>query len=47
MLRKKFTINWNTDRGKNADGGERVNDRHMTRAEKVAARETGIQTVST
>lgn len=38
VLRKRFTINWNKDRGKNADGSERVNDRHLTRAEKRAAR---------
>jgi len=38
VLRKKFTIHWKPDRGKNADGSERVNDRHLSRAEKVAAR---------
>ena len=38
VLRRKFTINWNKDRGKNPDGSERINDRHFTRAEKEAAR---------
>lgn len=38
VLRRKFTINWNKDRGKNPDGSERLNDRHLTRAEKLAAR---------
>ena len=37
-LRSKFTINWNKDRGKNPDGSERLNDLHLTRAEKLAAR---------
>ena len=34
MLRDKFTINWNKDRGKNPDGSERLNDLHLTIAEK-------------
>ena len=38
VLRGKFTINWNKDRGANPDGSERVNDRHVTRAEKEKAR---------
>ena len=38
VLRRKFTIHWNKDRGKNPDGSERVNDRHWTRAEKEKAR---------
>jgi len=38
VLRSKFTINWNKDRGTNLDGSERINDRHFTRAEKQAAR---------
>ena len=38
VLRGKFTINWNKDRGANPDGSERINDRHLTRAEKLAAR---------
>lgn len=39
VLRRKFTINWNKDRGRNPDGSERFNDRHFTRAEKLAARQ--------
>jgi hypothetical protein len=38
ILRSKFTINWNKDRGTNPDGSERINDRHVTRAEKMRAR---------
>ena len=39
VLRSRFTINWNKDRGKNPDGSERLNDLHVTNAEKRAARE--------
>jgi hypothetical protein len=39
ILRARFTINWNKDRGTNPDGTERVNERHLTRAEKLTARE--------
>ncbi len=39
ILRAKFTINWNKDRGTDPDGSPRVNDRHVTLAEKRAARE--------
>jgi hypothetical protein len=39
VLRSKFTINWNKDRGMNLDGSERLNDLHLTIAEKRAARE--------
>jgi hypothetical protein len=39
VLRGKFTINWNKDRGKNPDGSERLNDLHYTLAEKRSARE--------
>jgi len=39
VLRKKFTVNWGPDRGKNPDGSERINDLHFTRAEKEAARQ--------
>lgn len=39
VLRSKFTINWNKDRGKNPDGSERLNELHFTVAEKRAARE--------
>jgi hypothetical protein len=38
VLRAKFNVNWNKDRGKNPDGSERLNDLHFTRAEKRAAR---------
>ena len=38
VLRARFTVNWNKDRGSNPDGSERLNDRHLTRAEKEAAR---------
>lgn len=38
VLRSKFSINWNKDRGTNPDGTERLNDLHYTRAEKEAAR---------
>lgn len=38
VLRSKFTINWNKDRGTNPDGSERLNDLHFTIAEKQAAR---------
>jgi len=38
VLRSKFTINWNKDRGKNPDGSERLNDLHYTRAEKAKAK---------
>jgi len=44
ILRRKFTIDWTKDLGKNPDGTERINDRHYTRAEKEAARRAhGIQ----
>jgi hypothetical protein len=39
VLRAKFSINWNKDRGTDPDGSERLNDRHFTVAEKRAARE--------
>lgn len=38
ILRSRFTINWNKDRGKNPDGSDRINDLHFTRAEKEEAR---------
>jgi len=38
VLRSRFTINWNKDRGKNPDGSERLNDLYFTIAEKQAAR---------
>lgn len=39
VLRRKFTIHWRKDRGKNPDDSERLNDIHLTLAEKRAARE--------
>jgi hypothetical protein len=39
VLRSKFTVNWNKDRGRNPDGSERLNDIHLSLAEKRAARE--------
>lgn len=43
VLRSKFTVNWNKDRGTNPDGTERLNDLHLTLAEKRAARaEAGV-----
>jgi len=41
VLRAKFTINWNKDRGANPDGSERLNDLHYTRAQKLVARGQG------
>lgn len=38
VLRSRFTINWNKDRGANPDGSERLNDLHYTIAKKQAAR---------
>ena len=38
VLRSKFTVKWNKDRGKNPDGSERFNDLHFTLAEKRSAR---------
>jgi hypothetical protein len=37
ILRSKFTINWNKDRGKNPDGSDRENDLHYTLVEKRSA----------
>ncbi|NLF02863.1 MAG: hypothetical protein GX601_18020 [Anaerolineales bacterium] len=39
VLRAKFSVSWKKDRGKDPDGGERLNDRHYTNAEKRTARE--------
>jgi hypothetical protein len=38
VLRSKFTIHWKKDRGLNPDDTERLNDLHLTRAEKEAVR---------
>jgi len=43
VLRSRFTINWNKDRGTNPDGSERLNDLHYTLAEKREARPVTIQ----
>lgn len=39
VLRAKFNVHWRKDRGKNPDGSERLNDIHLTLAEKTAARQ--------
>ena len=41
VLRAKFNVKWETDRGKNPDGSDRHNDVHLTNAEKQAARGAG------
>jgi hypothetical protein len=38
VLRAKFNVKWDKDRGKNPDGSERFNDLHHPRADKEAAR---------
>jgi hypothetical protein len=38
VLRSSFNIHWRKDRGKNPDGSERHNDKHLSLAEKRAAR---------
>jgi hypothetical protein len=38
VLRSKFNVKWEKDRGKNSDGSERHNDLHAARADKEAAR---------
>jgi hypothetical protein len=38
VLRSKFTVNWNKDRGANPDGSERLNDLHYSIADKQKAR---------
>lgn len=38
VLRSSFNIHWRQDRGKNADGSDRLNDLHFRTAEKRAAR---------
>lgn len=38
VLRSRFTIHWNKDRGTNPDGSQRLNDLHYTIADKQAAR---------
>ncbi len=43
ILRNRFTIHWNKDRGTNPDGRERLNDLHFSLAEKREARPVTIQ----
>lgn len=38
VLRSRVNVKWSKDRGKEADGSERINDRHLPLAEKRAAR---------
>lgn len=38
VLRSRVNVKWEKDRGKNPDGSERHNDKHLTVAEKQAAR---------
>lgn len=38
VLRSRVTVNWNKDRGRNPDGLERFNDRHLSLKEKREAR---------
>ena len=38
VLRSRVGVKWGKDRGKEADGAERINDWHLTLAEKRAAR---------
>jgi hypothetical protein len=41
VLRAKFNVKWEKDRGKNPDGSERHNDLHLTNAQKQNARDSG------
>lgn len=45
VLRNRFTIDWNKDRGTNPDGSERLNDIHKTLDEKRAIRAVTVQWV--
>lgn len=38
VLRSKFNVKWDKDRGRNPDGSERFNDRHYSNTQKQAAR---------
>jgi hypothetical protein len=38
ILRGKFSITWNKDRGTNPDSSDCLNDIHLTRGEKGVAR---------
>ena len=43
VLRNRVTVNWKKDRGREPDGSERLNDIHLTLAQKRAAREAKIE----
>ena len=40
VLRCRVNVNWKKDRGRDPDGSERVNDVHLTLAQKRDAKET-------
>lgn len=42
VLRTRVNVNWKKDRGLNPDGSERINDVHLTVAQKRAAREATV-----
>ena len=44
VLRVPFNIHWRKDRGKNPDGAERLNDLHLSLAEKAEARKRAGRT---
>ncbi|MBA2724359.1 MAG: hypothetical protein H0U53_00055, partial [Actinobacteria bacterium] len=39
ILRNKFNVNWDKDRGKNPDGTDRKNNLHHTRAQITTAQQ--------
>jgi hypothetical protein len=41
ILRSKVSVKWDKDRGQDPDGSERINDRHLSLADKRAARAAG------
>lgn len=43
VLRSKVNVHWRKDRGKNPDGSERLNDLHLTIAEKQGARRKAME----
>jgi len=45
ILRNRFSIHWNKDRGTNPDGTERLNNCHYSLAEKYEARSRTIQSI--
>ena len=42
VLRSKVNVKWEKDRGKNPDGSERHNDKHLTVAEKQVLTAKGV-----